>query len=1020
MRVPGGVNYSARYDDRLFLFPGAEQQQAFLSNPQEFADRDLALKGDCAVCLVHHNKRVAGKPEFTEIRDGLRYLFVSAREQAAFRKDPSLYIAPASKPTAMESQTSQRTEENGSLTVTGKTTCAGCEHGVAPIENPEELGLAVNSDDGKVVIVEQAHKLYRSAVRQPLLRRTRARERPRHQTAGPLHVDRAHRADGPEVNLTRPRRVHRPKCRRLARGRTLSGGCFAMRSPLRLLILVVALVFAGPVLPNAKAGDVPPIVAISSNLAHTSDRLGQLSVTAKIANGFHIYALSQPRPFLATRITVPESPAVRVSGAFTPSRPPKIVKHPTLGVELHEYEGQITWTAPIEFSAPLGADLVVQGTVFVQACQEDRCLAPRTYEFKSSLHTEPVSSPRRSDQVVQVGGADASKSVAVAPVSAGAGASTEARPPADRGPSSGSFSLDRIEVAVAESGRDSVWTILPLAFLAGFLLNLMPCVLPVVGLKLLSFVQQSSDSRRRVLLLNVAYSAGLMSVMLVLATFAVFAGLGWGEQFTSTTFSVTLAAIVFGFGLSFLGVWEVPMPGFVGTAGGSAGEGYGGEFSKGVLSTLLATPCSGPFLGSALAWAIVRPAYLTYAVFACVALGMASPYLLIGLFPRLARLLPRPGNWMVTFKQMMGFVLLATVVYLLSFIPAPSVVPTVLVLLSVGFGSWWVGRVLPLESRGRRLRAWAVAVGSIVAAAWLSFGWLEDVMARRFDRALEQQLIAIADSSRPAAVLRHRDLDGIAWEPFSKRRLEELVNGGKTVFVDFTADWCLTCMANEAAAIERPEVARLIRENGVVALKADKTKPAPEVDETLRRLGNKAASIPFYAIFPSNPARKPVLLDGLLTSPEPIVQAVRQAGPSLGAKVPDAARSTEHTRVKSSERHRMHALGPPNVVAAHDISCRRSDFLASDPSASRKAIAPGCPMGWVCDQYLPRDPVWHGACNSASRVVRVAGRMRPIQGAQAAQGRHRLLRSRAQLPRGDLVRGLQTDASRWAVAVHFP
>ena len=146
------------------------------------------------------------------------------------------------------------------------------------------------------------------------------------------------------------------------------------------------------------------------------------------------------------------------------------------------------------------------------------------------------------------------------------------------------------------------------------------------------------------------------------------------------------------------------------------------------------------------------------------------------------------------------------------------------------------------------------------------------------------------------------DRDGIAWEPFSKHRLEELVNGGKTVFVDFTADWCLTCKANEAAAIERPEVARLIRENGVVALRADKTKPAPEVDETLRRLGNKAASIPFYAIFPSNSSSKPILLDGLLTSPEPIVQAFRQAGPSRGANVPHVARTTEQTQMSWSDK----------------------------------------------------------------------------------------------------------------------
>ena len=162
-RVPGSVNHTARHDNRLFLFPGAEQRQAFLSNPHEFADVDLALNGDCAVCQVHHNKRVAGKPEFTEIKDGFRYRFVSDREQAAFRKDPGHYVDPASKPKAMESPTSQRPKLNGPLTVTGRTRCAGCDFGVGPIQNPEELGLAVNTDDGRVVIVEQAHKLYRDA-----------------------------------------------------------------------------------------------------------------------------------------------------------------------------------------------------------------------------------------------------------------------------------------------------------------------------------------------------------------------------------------------------------------------------------------------------------------------------------------------------------------------------------------------------------------------------------------------------------------------------------------------------------------------------------------------------------------------------------------------------------------------------------------------------------------------------------------------------------------------------------------
>ncbi len=162
-RVPGSVNHTVRHNNRLYLFPAAEQQQAFLGNPQEFANVDLALKGDCAVCLVHAKKHVAGKPEFAEIKDGFRYLFPSANEQAAFRKDPAAYVQPPSKPDAMESKTSQRPAGDGSLTVAGKTSCAGCEHGVKTVGNPEELGLAVNTDDGRVVIVEQAHKLYPDA-----------------------------------------------------------------------------------------------------------------------------------------------------------------------------------------------------------------------------------------------------------------------------------------------------------------------------------------------------------------------------------------------------------------------------------------------------------------------------------------------------------------------------------------------------------------------------------------------------------------------------------------------------------------------------------------------------------------------------------------------------------------------------------------------------------------------------------------------------------------------------------------
>jgi YHS domain-containing protein len=382
-RVPGSVNHTARYDNRLFLFVGAEQPQAFVSNPTEFANADLALNGDCAVCLAHHKKHVAGKPEFPEIKDGFRYLFVSAREKAAFREDPAAYVAPASKPAAMESKTSQRPAGNGSLTVTGKTTCAGCEHGVTPIQNPEELGLSANTDDGRVVIVEQAHQLYRSAYE------------------------------------------------------------------------------------NRYAGE-------------------HVRVSGRVIKQQGRFTWIEPTELMVQKLTVARTPRVRRC-----QRRALVRGWDSLIFDLHEYKGQVTWTAPVNFSSAANTKLAVQGTVFAQACQDDRCLAPKSHEFKAALRADPVPSHGRSSQGAAVGVSDASEPLAAAShasAPADADARTEAPPPTDGGSSGGNFSLDQIELTAAQSGFSSVWAILPLVFAAGFLLNLMPCVLPVVGLNLLDGV----------------------------------------------------------------------------------------------------------------------------------------------------------------------------------------------------------------------------------------------------------------------------------------------------------------------------------------------------------------------------------------------------------------------------------------------------------------------------------------------------------------------------------------------------
>lgn len=622
-------------------------------------------------------------------------------------------------------------------------------------------------------------------------------------------------------------------------------------------------------------------VTVSATIEWTENSNADLVVTAKIADGLHIYAQSQPKPFLASKIDVTaQSDQVAFIGDFTADRQPIRLDHESLGVELHQYEGTVQWRAPIKFnmdSLNRGDDLgstaskiQVDGTVFAQACEADRCFAPNTYSFTAVADLPTDAATTTSGQTSNIA-RHASQDTATPTVSAGENLAKT---------NSAAFSLSDLKVESKQN--QSAWSVIPLAFVAGLLLNFMPCVLPVVGLKLLSFVQQANSDRKQILLMNLAYTAGLLSVMLILATLAVFAGLGWGEQFSSPVFTVTLSAIVFAFGLSFLGVWEIPLPGFIGAAGGKTKqEGYVGAFVKGILSTLLATPCSGPFLGAALAWAVSQPTYLTYSVFAAVGLGMASPYIVVGLFPSMIRFLPKPGNWMVTFKQVMGFIMLATVVYLMSFMPVAFVVPTVLLMLGIGVAVWYASRTPGYAPAPQRAKAWGIAGGMIVATALFSFGWLADVMQSRFERAVDRFVARQTISGSPSismvkstGVSRDIASDHVQWQVYSPELFESIIRAGKPVFVDFTADWCLTCKANEVSAIETTAVAAALRQTGTVALRADKTESNPAVDELLRKLGNSAASIPFYAVFPANRPGEPILLDGVFASPEPFVEAL--------------------------------------------------------------------------------------------------------------------------------------------------
>ncbi len=377
-----------------------------------------------------------------------------------------------------------------------------------------------------------------------------------------------------------------------------------------------------------------------------------------------------------------------------------------------------------------------------------------------------------------------------------------------------------------------------LAFVAGMLLNVMPCVLPVVSIKVLSFVQQAGESRRRVLALGTAFAIGMMAVFMALALLAILFGLGWGEQFQSQTFMIVMIGVVFAFALSLLGVFELGVPGGAGTlAGAAAREGIGDAFLKGILATVLATPCSGPFLGSTLTWTLGQPPMTVLMVFGMLGLGMALPYVILTANPALLKLLPKPGAWMETFKHVMGFLLLATAVYLMISLDQKLLLFTVAFLLFVAMACGIWGRFSPrAPTRGGRRIVLALSAAVLVLGAHLSFVGFRGM----FD-----------DSSS-------NETRELTWERFNSAQLSEYHKEKRNVLVEFMADWCANCKFNEIRVFRSSEIRRLMKEKNVILMKADLTREGPRTD-MLRRFMNHlgARSVPFLAVFPGDQPMRP-------------------------------------------------------------------------------------------------------------------------------------------------------------------
>ena len=388
-----------------------------------------------------------------------------------------------------------------------------------------------------------------------------------------------------------------------------------------------------------------------------------------------------------------------------------------------------------------------------------------------------------------------------------------------------------------------------LALLGGLILNLMPCVFPVLSLKALALLKSQDVSAKSQRAQALAYTAGAIlscvaAAGVLLALRAGGEALGWGFQLQSPIFIAVLAYLMLALGLSMSGVAE--FGGSLMNTGSSLAQkqGLSGSFFTGVLAVVVASPCTAPFMGSALGFAVTQPVVIALAIFAALGLGLALPFLVLGFVPALARLLPRPGAWMLTFKQVMAFPLYLTAAWLLWVLTRQAGADALgLVLVgcvAVAFAIWLLGR----SPRGRIATVLAV-LSLIAAAAVLASPFLKPTTA--------------------AAVTQTSDHE--AW---SALRVEALRAEGKTVFVDFTADWCITCKVNERGALASEKVKQAFADEGVVSLVADWTKADPEITKALAAFGRNG--VPLYLVYPKG--GEPRVLPQVLT-PGIVVDALK-------------------------------------------------------------------------------------------------------------------------------------------------
>ena len=597
------------------------------------------------------------------------------------------------------------------------------------------------------------------------------------------------------------------------------------------------LLFAASVLAQEfNMNNMPPPEASMHYSLGALTKGSSVTIDITIPDNWHVNANVAADEFLK-----PSSIEIAAQGIhFGEPKWPEPIKEYSEALDLENlvFKGHFQITLPIENVDADYDSLTTQATFHYQACDNSICLAPSQVTFGVG----PVGFNKKRASRDDAGNMH------------GSATSTDAN-----GNANGNAINAPSAAGNATEGAAGTFILLLSALFGGLILNLMPCVLPVLSLKLFSLIKQAGESRKRLLVLGTSTTLGILASFWALAGIvaAVKAGggnAGWGMQFQSAGFIAFMVVILSAFAMSFFGVFEIWLPGSATTKMDKAGrkQGFWGAFFTGALLVLLSTPCSAPFLGTAMGFAFTASTPVLFLFFTAAGVGLALPYMLVSAFPKVLKVFPKPGAWMVTLQKIMGVLLLGTVVWLLWVVheQAGNVgvgIFAAISLLSIAM-SFAIGNIAP---PGVAFFREVLSVGGavvILAVIWFAFA----------SPKFEAEVDAIFKARSVQLVTE----DG--WYRYTPELIEELAKSGRTVFIDATADWCLTCKANEAAVLNREDFKHAMDSLNVARVKADWTRETPEVTALLRSMGK--SGVPAYAIYPAGDASKQIVLPELLTT----------------------------------------------------------------------------------------------------------------------------------------------------------